>query len=124
VTREPDDEVVVLIRNAYDAFNRREISRATSAMTPDVEWANGWEGGYVHGHDGVRDYWTRQWQQLDPTVNPVAITLADDGRVIVDVDQQVRQSDGTIISAGQVRHIYTLRGGLVARMEIAEPDTA
>jgi hypothetical protein len=32
------------------------------------------EGGFVRGHDGVRSYWTRQWQVLDPTVEPLVFT--------------------------------------------------
>ena len=78
------------VEAAYDAFNRRDVDAALAAMTADVAWANGWEGGHVHGHDAVRDYWTRQWGQLDPRVTPRAMTVDDRGRVLVDVDQVVR----------------------------------
>ena len=36
-----------VIATAYQAFNLRDIDRALQAMHPDVEWANGLEGGYV-----------------------------------------------------------------------------
>jgi hypothetical protein len=39
----------------------------------------------------------------------------------VEVDQTVRDLDGTVIAAGRVRHVYTLRNGLVARMDIETP---
>ena len=39
-------------------------------MTPDVDWANGWEGGRVVGRDAVRDYWQRQWAAIDSTAEP------------------------------------------------------
>ena len=42
-----------LLRSAYEAFNARDIDSALAAMTPDVDWANGWEGGRVVGHDAV-----------------------------------------------------------------------
>jgi hypothetical protein len=61
-----------LFASAYAAFNRRDIEGALSAMRPDVEWANGLEGGFVRGHEGVRTYWTRQWQIIDPHVEPIA----------------------------------------------------
>jgi hypothetical protein len=32
------------------------MEAAVATMHPDVAWANGLEGGHVHGHDGVRDY--------------------------------------------------------------------
>ena len=89
-------------------------------MTSDVVWSNGWEGGYVHGHDGVRDYWTRQWREIDPTVVPTEISMDDDGRVVVEVSQEVRTPDGTLVGAGTVQHVYTLRDDLIARMDIAQ----
>ena len=37
-----------LLKAAYAAFNRRDIDAALAAMHPEVEWANGMEGGTVH----------------------------------------------------------------------------
>jgi hypothetical protein len=31
-----------------------------SHMGTDVSWPNGWERGYVSGHEEVRAYWLRQ----------------------------------------------------------------
>lgn len=117
----PPPATAELIRSAYAAFNRRDIDGALAAMVPDVDWANGWEGGRVHGHDGVRAYWTRQWAELDSLAAPGAMSLAADGRIIVSVEQQIRQPDGEIVPAGDVQHIYTMRDGLVAHVEIVEP---
>ena len=64
---------VELLRRVYELFNRREIERVLAAMHPDVVWANGVEGGHVHGHDEVRSYWKRQWAIIDPHVEPVEI---------------------------------------------------
>ena len=55
----------------YAAFNERDIDGVLDAMTPDVDWPNGWEGGRVLGREAVRDYWSRQWAQIDPRVDPV-----------------------------------------------------
>jgi hypothetical protein len=48
----------------YEAFNAHDIDAAPGVMHPDVIWPNGWEGGYVVGHEAVRDYWTRQWAEI------------------------------------------------------------
>ena len=93
-------------------------------MTVDVDWPNAWEGGRVHGHEGIRDYWPRQWAAIDPTVEPVAFTTRSDDSVAVTVDQVVRGLDGTLISQGRVVHLYVFRGDLVARMEVEELATA
>jgi hypothetical protein len=57
-----------IITKAYSAFNQRDIDTVLSTFHPDVQWPNGWEGGYVNGHEEVRAYWTRQWQEIDPTL--------------------------------------------------------
>ena len=54
-----------LLRDAYAAFNRRDIAGVLASMSADVDWPNGMEGGHVRGHDEVRAYWTRQWAVLD-----------------------------------------------------------
>jgi hypothetical protein len=110
-----------LLMTMYAAFNARDIDVALSAMTADVDWPNAWEGGRVRGHAEIRDYWTRQWAVIQPTVEPVGITDRADGRVAVDVHQTVRDLDGTLLADGRVLHVYVLRDGLVARMDVEEP---
>ena len=69
------------IIDAYAAFNARDVDRALSTMTADVDWPNGTDGGYVHRHAEVRADWTRQWTQIDPHVEPVGFTDGADGRI-------------------------------------------
>jgi ketosteroid isomerase-like protein len=52
-------DVETLLRRCYDAFNRRDLEGALALMHPDVTWPNGWEGGWLHGRDEVREYWQR-----------------------------------------------------------------
>jgi hypothetical protein len=101
----------------YRAFNARDIDGALSQMQPEVIWANGMEGGYVHGHTGVRDYWTRQWRVIDPLAEPIRFH-AESNRVVVDVHQVVRDLSGTVQLDQTARHIFTLNAGLVAKFEI------
>jgi hypothetical protein len=109
-----------LLRTMYDAFNSRDIDAVLAAMTDDVDWPNAWEGGRLRGHEAVREYWTRQWAAIDPHVAPVAIEPSADGRVVVKVEQTVRDLDGKVVASGTVRHVYTMRSGLVARMDVEE----
>lgn len=110
-----------LLTDAYAAFNARDIDAALATMHPDVEWPNGWEGGYVHGHDGVRDYWTRQWAAIDPHVDPVGFDADESGRTVVTVHSVVRDPEGTVLFDGTVEHVYTIEGGLIRSMEIRQP---
>jgi hypothetical protein len=106
------------LTTAYEAFNARDIERALAAMHPDVEWPNGMEGGWVHGREAVRAYWTRQWTMIDPRVEPRRFVTDPEGRVVVDVHQVVRDLHGTVVTDHMVRHVYDLEDGLIRRMEI------
>jgi hypothetical protein len=108
------------LRALYVAFNAREIDAVLAALDEDVDWPNAWEGGRVRGHAAVRDYWTRQWQEIDGRVEPVAVRPLDDGRVAVDVDQVVRALDGTLISEARVVHVYAISDGLIRRMDVED----
>jgi ketosteroid isomerase-like protein len=111
-----------ILTGAYRDFNARRMDAVLARMTPDVFWPNGWEGGYVHGHEGVRDYWTRQWAVLDPHVEPMNITEDGEGRWVVEVHQVVRgragDQAGQVLADTMVRHVYRLRDGLIERMDI------
>jgi hypothetical protein len=106
------------LTDAYHAFNARDIDAALAAMHPDVDWPNGMDGGRVHGHDGVRDYWTRQWTVIDPHVEPRRFGTDETGRIVVDVHQVVRDRTGTVLADQMVQHVYLMEDGLIRSMEI------
>ena len=71
-----------LLTRTYAAFNARDVDAVLAVMHSDVDWPNGMEGGRVRGHAGMRDYWTRQWDMIDPRVEPRRFTTDDAGRVV------------------------------------------
>jgi len=107
-----------LIQSAYTFFNERKIDAVLELMHADVVWPNGMEGGYVHGHTEVREYWTRQWAIIDPHVSPVNISPGPDGQVIVKVHQTVRDLRGTLLFDKFVHHVYRIEAGRIRSMEI------
>ncbi|HEY8303480.1 MAG TPA: nuclear transport factor 2 family protein [Solirubrobacteraceae bacterium] len=107
-----------LLRGAYEAFNARDIEGALAAMHADVDWPNGMEGGRVHGHREVRDYWRRQFASIDSHVEPQRIEPGPDGCMIVTVRQLVRDRAGNVVYDEQVEHHYSIADGLVKRMDI------
>jgi ketosteroid isomerase-like protein len=109
-----------LLKKAYAAFNARDLDGALATMQPDVIWPNGMEGGVVHGHAGVRAYWTRQWGMINPHVDPAGFNEESDGRIAVSVHQVVRELSGKVLMDRMVEHIYTLQDGLISSMEIRE----
>jgi ketosteroid isomerase-like protein len=117
---EVDQNTRTMFNALYERFNARDIDGVLASFTADVEWPNGWEGGYVHGHDQVRDYWTRQWAEIDGTVVPEAFSLTPDGRIDVTVHQVVKNLSGELMSDTTVHHVYRLRADQVEHMEIRE----
>jgi ketosteroid isomerase-like protein len=109
-----------LIEQAYAAFNKRDIEGALKLMTDDVSWPKASEGGKVVGKDEIRAYWTRQWNDFDPHVEPIEITEGDGGKVRVRVDQLVKSLGGEVLSESEVLHIFTVRSGLIAAMDLGD----
>jgi hypothetical protein len=107
-----------LLLAAYANFNARAIDAVLETMHADVDWPNGMEGGRVHGHKGVRDYWIRQWGMLDPHVEPVSFRTDDSGRTTVNVHQVVRSLSGDVLVDQMVEHAYLIEDGLIRRMDI------
>jgi ketosteroid isomerase-like protein len=111
------DEVEFL-KLVYQGFNARDMEGVLAALHEDVIWANGMEGGHVHGREGVRSYWTRQWAVVDPHVTPVAFSSSPDGQVAVEVHQIVRNLGGDVVLDQMVGHIFRIENGLVKRFDI------
>jgi hypothetical protein len=111
---------VELLRRVYALFNGRDIESVLAAMHPDVIWANGMEGGHVHGCDEVRSYWKRQWAIVDPHVEPVDISPSGEGEVVVKVHQVVRDLKGNLLADRLVMHVFQMRNGLIQRFDIRD----
>jgi hypothetical protein len=76
-----------------------------------------WKVGMCR-HDGVRDYWSRQWSLIDPHVEPLSLATDETGQTVVDVHQVVRDLDGNVIVEQRVQNLYTIEHGLIKCMEI------
>jgi ketosteroid isomerase-like protein len=109
---------VELLRRVYAAFNRREIETVLAAMQPDVDWPNGMEGGRMLGKSAVRDYWNRQFEVLNPRVDPQGFRTEEDGRIAVEVHQVVHDKSGKLVGDQRIQHVYKIRDGLICSMEI------
>ena len=114
---QPAPEINVL-RAAYTAFNARDIDAALATMTPDVAWPKAFKGGFVRGPEEIRAYWTEQWSEINPHVEPVAFYPEEAGRILVDVHQVVRDLTGAVLADEQVGHRFTLKQGLIQAMEL------
>jgi ketosteroid isomerase-like protein len=96
-----------IIEQAYSAFNKRDIDGTLALMTEDVSWPKGSEGGKIVRKEEVRAYWTRQWGEFDPHVEPLVMAEEDGRKTRVRVHQLVRGLQGDVLSDSEVLHIFT-----------------
>jgi hypothetical protein len=113
-------DTMILVEQAYSAFNKRDIDAALALMTQDVSWPKASEGGKVVGKEEVRAYWTRRWAEFDPHVEPLAITEGDGCKVRVRVHQLVKSIHGDVLSDSEVLHVFTVNEGRIAAMDLGD----
>lgn len=121
------DNDIAVLKCMYDRFNARDIDGVLAALADDVAWANGMDGGHVHGRKAVREYWTRQWAIVSPHVAPVSFGKATDGALVVQVHQSVRDLEGRPLQDQTfglqdkvVGHVFRFQDGKVTRFDIQD----
>jgi hypothetical protein len=107
-----------LLAQAYSAFNRRDIDSALGLMSESVSWPKASEGGRVVGKEEIRSYWSRQWKEFDPRVEPLEVIDHEGGIAEVRVHQLVKTLAGEVLFDGEVWHVYNIVNGLIERMDI------
>ena len=76
------------------------------------------------GREEIRAYWTRQWDEFDPHVEPIEVIDNVQGKTEVKVHQLVKNLDGDVLSDSEVWHVYTISNGLIERMDLKESDAS
>lgn len=113
-------ERIKLIEKAYTLFNARKLHEILPLMKENVIWSNGMDGGYVYVHAGVKEYWLRQWQIINPNVQPVSFDVGENDSLIVLVHQVVKDLSGDILVDQMIQHVYDFSCGLIQKMDIVE----
>jgi hypothetical protein len=113
-----------LIAQAYSAFNHRDIDAALALMSENVSWPKASEGGRATGKEEIRAYWTRQWQEFDPRVEPLEVIEQESGITAVRVYQLVKSLSGDVLSDSEVWHFYAIANGLIERMDLKQSETS
>ncbi len=121
------DDDIALLKRVYDRFNARDIDGVLAVLAEDVAWANGMEGGHIHGRQAVRAYWTGQWAIVSPHVEPLSFHRAPDEAIVARVRQSVRDLDGKPLAHQThglrdktVVHVFRVTDGKVTRFDIED----
>jgi ketosteroid isomerase-like protein len=118
---------VRMLKGIYQSFNARDIDGVLAVLSDDIAWANGMDGGHVHGREAVRAYWTRQWAIVSPQVEPVGFEVREEGLVAVEVIQSIFDLNGQPLGEQThglkdktVTHIFRVEGGTIVRFDIQD----
>jgi hypothetical protein len=98
--RRTDEEIV---REAYTAFNDRDIERAVALMDPGVEW---------------RDVFA----SVEARIELGDLERRPDRSIAADVRQVVTGPDGQTTSDDHLVHVFRIDGELITRMDV-EPTS-
>ncbi len=111
------ETITHLFQDLYKNFNNRNIDSVITQMATDVKWANGMDGGFVYGHDGVREYWTRQFKVVQSRVLPLHIHV-ENKTVKIKVHQIVHDMQGNLLADEIVFHLFYLENGKISEFVI------
>jgi ketosteroid isomerase-like protein len=106
-----------IVRELWDAFNRRQLARMLDVVSDDTEWRpyDSAKGLYV-GKDGVRDYYEEVFAGAN-TATATEYAFREIGDVIaVSGSLQVVAPTGAIVQR-QVHWLYWVRDGKVVRAQ-------
>ena len=115
------DNLESIFKELYQNFNERKIDSVIQNMTDNVKWANGMEGGYVYGHNAVREYWTRQFAMISSTVTPLEIEQENDVAKIK-VHQVVHDLQRNLLADEIVTHFFKVDGNKISEFNIGEKN--
>lgn len=93
-------------------------------MSEEVDWPKASEGGRAIGKEAIRAYWTRQWTEFNPTVEPIEMIDGEAGSIDVKVHQFVEHLSGDIISDQTLTRVFTIANDLIERMDLGESQAA
>jgi hypothetical protein len=116
------DDAEALLTKVYEAYNRRDFAVFSAFLAFDVDWPNQLQGGRMIGRDAVVAEWRETGRSIQVDLAPVTFARQPDGRIAVSVNQIVRNLAGRTWSDSCVRHLFTLAGGLIVRLDVEPLD--
>jgi ketosteroid isomerase-like protein len=111
------------IRQAIEAFNRRDFEAALAMVRDDVTWTRFLsrpeaDDPVVRGKEELRAIWESQVEAVDIRVEPEEFIAAGDDKVIVPSVMVARGSGSEITLSAPVTWVWTIdENGLAAKVE-------
>ena len=111
------EDKILLLKDLYAAFNRRDVERVLSALSSDAEWPNMIDRITIQGHAEIRAYWQKQFQIIDSLVEP--FSFKEDNGIVVQVHQRITIKETGQVSESDVTHTFKFDNGLIVSMAVS-----
>lgn len=104
-----------ILRQAADAYNRRDIDAVLALYDPGVAQRT-ILSGTARGHDGIRDLVLQQWEEFDSTIDVVEVEVLENGQVLATLGFVARA--GGMEQRQELGWLISFRGERAIRVQI------
>jgi ketosteroid isomerase-like protein len=108
------EQAIIVLRDAYAAFNRGDIAAAVAQLDPKIEWTEPAEfpgGGSYHGQAGVTTYLTQSRAAWAEVISEPERFIPAGDRIVVFVHARVRPKNSNEWQDVRLADVYTFRNG-------------
>ena len=106
------EQRIAILRAAYAAFNRGDISDAVQSLDENIDWTEPAEfpgGGSYHGREGARQYLTNSRASVAEVISEPEQFIPAGDRIVVFVYARVRPQNSTTWQEVRLADVYLFR---------------
>jgi hypothetical protein len=106
------DQRIAILRAAYAAFNRGDITAAVQSLDPNIDWTEPTEfpgGGTYHGREGAKQYLTNSRASVAEVISEPEQFIPAGDRIVVFVHARVRPKNSSTWQEVRLADVYLFR---------------
>lgn len=119
------EAVMTALREGYELFSREGIEGWLDILDPEIEWTEGEDVPEVEVYRGIEGV-IKQQREYEQAFESLRLEpqdfLAAGDRLLVWVRLTLRGRGSGVEVEGRAGHLWTLRDGMVRRMEMLTPE--
>jgi hypothetical protein len=108
------------LARAYEAFNDRDLPGIRALLHPEGVWPNTLESGEVEGMEAIMAHFAHVFAITRPNIQLIRVVEETEGRLSVEAQYLVEDTQGHIWSDTRASLIYHFRDGLLSGMTILD----
>ena len=113
------EQMIIVLRAAYAAFNRGDIDAAAEPLDAQIEWSEPAEfpgGGTYHGREGAKKYLAQSRASWAEVISEPEQFIPAGNRIVVFVHARVRPKNSDEWQEVRLADVYTFHNGKAVQM--------